>query len=458
MRILPFRKPLGASEQARLNDWTQQEMADFYRAHRLLVENGVGIGIDRGLSDAGDPWLAFYDEATQEVFLHIARIDQACVLVCDQLELRITASTIGELISIFETEVRRIISLRQERNSKVILHPAARIIMSISAVFLLFKLENNAAHAKEAAGSESESVALRKQEMAANARAQSALGRLYEMVDTPVAVAALAGLLISLELASSGTRITSPESDAVQKLSGLKALDHHETHETELMGAEHDAAILPVAFFEPEPVEIPEEMLELIVTVPLEVEASFEETADSLPTEAAPQRVLASLNTLTLDALSIAVAAQPVGEEQKSASKSASGEASSSVLAIKIVETILAGLESAEDAAKALTVKPKGGIGEITLANLEGLSGTVATFLETEVSGSLLTAALVHFLQSITEYEFEYAGSLVLIEQKHVAGLDEELVGIWKNTLEDGSIISVVGHVELIDHVASMVA
>lgn len=458
MRILPFRKPLGASEQARLNDWTQQEMADFYRAHRLLVENGVGIGIDRGLSDAGDPWLAFYDEATQEVFLHVARIDQACVLVCDQLELRITSSTIGELISIFESEVRRIVSLRQERNSKVILHPAARIIMSISAVFLLFKLENNAAQAKEAPVNETESAALRKQEMAANARAQTALGRLYEMVDSPVAVAALAGLLISLELASSSTRSASSESHAIEELAALKALGEHEVHEAELMATDHDASILPVAFFEPEPVEVPEEILDLIITVPLEVEASVEETADALPADATSQRVLASLDTLSLEAVSIAVATQPAGEEQKSTSKSASGEASSTVLAVKIVETILAGLETAEDAAKALTVKPKGGIGEITLSNLEDLSSSVATFLETEMSGSLLTSALVQFLQSIAEYEFEYAGSKVLIEQKHVAGLDEELVGIWKNTLEDGSVISVVGHVELIDHVASLVA
>ena len=78
MQILQFTKKkarLTGGEEARLRDWTQGEMADFYRAQRLLSQQGIGIGLDSGLSDAGDPWMVFFDLGTQDVFMHVARID-----------------------------------------------------------------------------------------------------------------------------------------------------------------------------------------------------------------------------------------------------------------------------------------------------------------------------------------------------------------------------------------------
>ncbi len=129
-------------------DWSQQEIADFYRAHRLLAENGAAIGIDRGLSDIGEPWLVFFDQTSQDVFLHVARIDDRCHLICDPLNLRISAANIAALIMEFEAAVRTSLSIRSERAKNVVIHPAARIIMSISAIFLLFKLENSEAQAK----------------------------------------------------------------------------------------------------------------------------------------------------------------------------------------------------------------------------------------------------------------------------------------------------------------------
>jgi hypothetical protein len=48
MRILPF--PIRRTKQGgkcRAMTGLKDEIADFYRAHRLLVENGAGIGIDR---------------------------------------------------------------------------------------------------------------------------------------------------------------------------------------------------------------------------------------------------------------------------------------------------------------------------------------------------------------------------------------------------------------------------
>src|SRR6218665_3348311 len=106
MRVLSFPSFSKTRTPAKGQDWSQHEIADFYRAHRLLVENGAGIGIDRGLTDVEEPWLIFYDLTTQDVFMHVARIDNRCILICETLGIRLKAATIAELIINFEGAVR----------------------------------------------------------------------------------------------------------------------------------------------------------------------------------------------------------------------------------------------------------------------------------------------------------------------------------------------------------------
>ena len=205
MRIIPFPSQLKKTE-AKAQDWSQQEIADFYRAHRLLAENGVMIGIDRGVSDIGEPWMVFFDTASQDVFMHVARIDGVCHLICDTLGLKLSAANIEALIAGFENSVRGHLSIRAERNSKVVLHPAARIIMSISAVFLLFKLGNSEAHAKALSEKsplpQTDGGAVRPTEKstASIARAQSAFARAFETVDAPASAAIVASIILAGEL------------------------------------------------------------------------------------------------------------------------------------------------------------------------------------------------------------------------------------------------------------------
>ncbi len=183
-------------------------MQIFNRAHRLLAENGAAIGIDRGLSDIGEPWLVFFDQTSQDVFLHVARIDDRCHLICDPLNLRISAANIAALIMEFEAAVRTSLSIRSERAKNVVIHPAARIIMSISAIFLLFKLENSEAQAKGLAdkvsvtGDTTGPARLIDKSSAAFARAQNAFARAFDSVDAPANAALLAGVILAGELAT----------------------------------------------------------------------------------------------------------------------------------------------------------------------------------------------------------------------------------------------------------------
>ena len=44
---------------SRSRDWTQQELAEFYRVEASLVRANIEIETDRGRSDEGDPWFVF---------------------------------------------------------------------------------------------------------------------------------------------------------------------------------------------------------------------------------------------------------------------------------------------------------------------------------------------------------------------------------------------------------------
>src|SRR5215217_3640168 len=56
-------------------DWSQDELAEFYRVESALLQAGMRIETDRGLTDEGDPWFAFCRADDGETFIHFARID-----------------------------------------------------------------------------------------------------------------------------------------------------------------------------------------------------------------------------------------------------------------------------------------------------------------------------------------------------------------------------------------------
>lgn len=68
-----------ANEQRTSGDWSNQDVADLYRVEALLVQAGIRLSTDRGLSDENDPWFVFLRE-DGEVFVHLARINGTYLL------------------------------------------------------------------------------------------------------------------------------------------------------------------------------------------------------------------------------------------------------------------------------------------------------------------------------------------------------------------------------------------
>lgn len=495
MRILPFRRSAASEPAPVARDWSQQELADFYRAHRLLVQNGVQIGMDRGVSDVGEPWMVFFDTATQDVFLHIARIDNRCVLICETLRIKLTRSTIHDIITDFEAEVRQVITLREERNSNVLLHPAARIIMSISAVFLLFKLENSQAHAKGVVIDPATIDTTRKQDLSVSGRMHQVLGRLLDMADTPAAAAALAGAILTLEFS---------RSQASEHGSGDTVLAAPELPQdigSPVVEVSQDTAALTV---DPLQAPINGPATEAVQVVALDLDAKVQIAVNVKAVPAAPAAAavrMAAADSSAEQPPERAEAAEPHPAERPAASggsgnvsttQPSSAPASTetaaqsggatvevaSLAATTVKPLVLAADEPTKlpasstatttlfpvsdkvlldkDASVSLAVVK--GIGEITVGNLDLLNADVGLFRETSLNGDTLTSTLVALMSNFGSYEVEISGGRVLIEQHDAALMNSHDIGIWTNVMDDGSAISVVGSLALVGDLTGALA
>ncbi|OYU70480.1 MAG: hypothetical protein CFE28_11060 [Alphaproteobacteria bacterium PA2] len=115
-------------------DWTQQETAEFYRVESALIQAGVRLESDRGVSDEGDPWFIFCRVDNGDVFIHFARIDGQYVVDGVAFETPARGPDFAAL-------VRRLISnypiatARARNNSNIFVHPAALLIALVGAAF-----------------------------------------------------------------------------------------------------------------------------------------------------------------------------------------------------------------------------------------------------------------------------------------------------------------------------------
>jgi hypothetical protein len=90
-----------AEVRFRLRDWSNQELAHFHRAIAVFWNDGVSVGTDCGVTDEGDPWFAFYDSDSDEVFAHFARISGTYSVWAPCLDRRLTGHVLRDLIEHF---------------------------------------------------------------------------------------------------------------------------------------------------------------------------------------------------------------------------------------------------------------------------------------------------------------------------------------------------------------------
>ncbi len=119
--------------QPSYSDWTQQELAEFYRVESALIRAGIRVGTDRGMSDENDPWFIFYRADDNEVVIHFARIDGEYIIAGTAYEEVARGLDFSALVR--NMVARHPLIKRPERGDNVSIHPAALLVAIVGTAF-----------------------------------------------------------------------------------------------------------------------------------------------------------------------------------------------------------------------------------------------------------------------------------------------------------------------------------
>ena len=126
--LLSFFRPAVAIS----GDWSSQEIAEFYRVEAALVQAGVRVFVDRGVTDEGDPWFVFCRETDGEVIVHFARINGNYLIAAESIGPPIRGSDFRNALAEFVAINPTLIPLPSARGAKLMLHPASLLAVVVA--------------------------------------------------------------------------------------------------------------------------------------------------------------------------------------------------------------------------------------------------------------------------------------------------------------------------------------
>lgn len=114
-------------------DWSQQELAEFYRVEAALLRAGIRVGTDRGLSDEKEPWFVFYRTDDGEVVIHFARIDGEYLIAGPAYEEVARGFDFTSMVR--NMVARHPLIRRTDRGDNISIHPAALLVAVVGTAF-----------------------------------------------------------------------------------------------------------------------------------------------------------------------------------------------------------------------------------------------------------------------------------------------------------------------------------
>lgn len=114
-------------------DWSQQELAEFYRVESALIRAGIRVGTDRGMSDENEPWFVFYRADDGEVVIHFARIDGEYLIAGPAYEEIARGFDFSSLVR--NMVARHPLVRRPDSGGNLSIHPAALLVAVVGTAF-----------------------------------------------------------------------------------------------------------------------------------------------------------------------------------------------------------------------------------------------------------------------------------------------------------------------------------
>ncbi len=119
----------------RSKDWTQNELAQFYRVENALIQAGLSLETERGVTDEGDPWFVFCRADNGDVFIHFARIDGEYIAVGAALEQVVHGRDFQALVEEMLAAQAFAMARSSRKSTNLFLHPAALLIALVGGAF-----------------------------------------------------------------------------------------------------------------------------------------------------------------------------------------------------------------------------------------------------------------------------------------------------------------------------------
>src|SRR6476619_7229941 len=122
--MLQSNQVLSFFQACERGDWSQRELAEFYRVEDALIKSGVGISTDRGLTDEGEPWFIFFRQDDEEVVVHFARIGGEYVVASNFTGAVVRGRNFQTLVRELLDSHPYVLPKQHSSRSTVFLHPA----------------------------------------------------------------------------------------------------------------------------------------------------------------------------------------------------------------------------------------------------------------------------------------------------------------------------------------------
>lgn len=118
------------------SDWTNQELAEFYRVEAALTQAGLKIFSDRGQSDEGDPWFVFCRASDGDVVIHFARHGHEYIIASETFPDVLRGHDFRTLINSFAGQHPSLMALPPSPSrNRLFLHPSAMLAAIVATAF-----------------------------------------------------------------------------------------------------------------------------------------------------------------------------------------------------------------------------------------------------------------------------------------------------------------------------------